>query len=321
MLHLTKDEVEFGRFTLEPLATNLKLIELKNLGVDMESAIYHDFKNFIPSINRLLCVRHLKQTDEKKLDKLLNRLKQNAASHQQAKFNILQVIYGCRTGGFYEFGLTDAFNKENFELKLTSWQEKWNSLCPDFFSWFKKKRSDSFVEGVIQSAREGSDVCGLYYQNDVEPLHHVEKMNQNFEKKAVKETIGSIQKLSYRQDSEEVRTIYVAGSYVLSAAYMHFFVPSATWHNWTVERKKDHVQKFRNYKPNVSDNFKKPKNAGRKPNNAKRIRTSPDRDIVMDRLEEVSASTNNSSSQPLVIAEMSQNVKKISVSTWRYCKK
>ena len=120
MLHLTKDEVEFGRFTLEPLATNLKLIELKNLGVDMESAIYHDFKNFIPSINRLLCVRHLKQTDEKKLDKLLNRLKQNAASHQQAKFNILQVIYGCRTGGFYEFGLTDAFNKENFELKLTS---------------------------------------------------------------------------------------------------------------------------------------------------------------------------------------------------------
>ena len=149
----------------------------------MELAIYQGFKNFIPSVNRLLSVRHLKQRDEKKLDKLLNRLKLNAASHQQAKFSILQDIYGCRIGGFYEFGLADAFNKEDFEVKLASLQEKWNSFCPEFFGWFKKKRSDFFVESVIQSAREGSDVHGLYYQNDVESLHHVEKMNQNFEKK------------------------------------------------------------------------------------------------------------------------------------------
>ena len=80
-----------------------------------------------------MCVRHLKQRVEKKLDKLLNRLKQNAASHQQAKFNILQDICGCRTSGFYEFGHADAFNKKDFEVKLASLQEKWNSLCPDFF--------------------------------------------------------------------------------------------------------------------------------------------------------------------------------------------
>ena len=96
---------------------------------------------------------------------------------------------------------------------------------------------------------------------------------------------------------------------VLSAAYKQFFVPSVTWHNWTVERKKDHVQKFRNNKPNVSDNFQKPKNAGRKPSYAKTIRTSPDPDIIMGRLEEASASTNNSSSQPIVFAESSQDVK------------
>ena len=71
----------------------------------MESAIYKGSKNFIPWINRLLWVRHLKQKDEKKLDKLRNRLKCNAASHQQAEFNILQYTYGCRTDFFYEFGL------------------------------------------------------------------------------------------------------------------------------------------------------------------------------------------------------------------------
>ena len=224
-------EGAFDRFALELLAADPKLIKLKNLGVDMESAIYQGFKNFIPSINRLLCVIHLKQRDEKKLDKLLNRLKQNAAGHQQAKFNVLQDIYGCRAGVFYEFGLTDAFNKEDYEVKLVSLQEKWNSWCPELFGWFKKKRSDFFLESVIQSAREGSEVCGLYYQNDVESLHQVEKINQSFEQKTVKEAIGNIQKLRDRQDSEEVMAIYEAGSYVLSAAYKQFFVPSATWHN------------------------------------------------------------------------------------------
>ena len=143
MFHFTKDEGALSRFVLELLAADPKLIELKNIGVNMESAIYQNFKNFTPSVNRLLSERHLKQGDEKKLDKLLNRLKLDAASHQQAKCSILQDIHRCRTGGFYEFGLIDAFNKDDFEVKLL--QEKWNSLCLEFFGWFKKKRSDFFV--------------------------------------------------------------------------------------------------------------------------------------------------------------------------------
>ena len=35
MLHFTKDKGTFGQFALELLATDPKLIELKNLGVDM----------------------------------------------------------------------------------------------------------------------------------------------------------------------------------------------------------------------------------------------------------------------------------------------
>ena len=58
MFRFTKDEGAFGWFALELLAADPKLIELKNIGVDMESAIYQGFKNFIPSVNRLLCERH-----------------------------------------------------------------------------------------------------------------------------------------------------------------------------------------------------------------------------------------------------------------------
>ena len=71
-------------------------------------------------------------------------------------------------------------------------QEKWNSLCPEFFGWFKK-RSDFFVKSVVQLAREGSDIRRLYYQNDVESLHQVENESK-FREKTVKEVIGNIQK-------------------------------------------------------------------------------------------------------------------------------
>lgn len=68
-------------------------------------------------------------------------------------------------------------------------------------------------------------------------------------------------------------------------------------------RKKDHIRKFRNCIPNVSENFQRPNNARRKSNYVKILRTSPNPDILIGGLGEVSASTNNSSSQPIVIAE------------------
>ena len=79
--------------------------------------------------------------------------------------------------------------------------------------------------------------CHMEVRSILYQLHQVENESK-FREKTVKEVIGNIQKWSDRQDSEEVRAIYLAGSYVLSTAYKQFFVPSATWHNWIVERKK-----------------------------------------------------------------------------------
>ena len=84
-------------------------------------------------------------------------------------------------------------------------------------------------------------------------MHHAETMNQNFEKKNSSKSYWKYPEISDRQDSEEIMAIYGAGSYVLSAAYKQFFVPSATWHDWNVERKKDHFHKFQNYKPKYKD--------------------------------------------------------------------
>ena len=56
-----------------------------------------------------------------------------------------------------------------------------NHSVQDFMIGSEKK-SDDFVASIIQSAREGTDVKGLYFQNDAESIHFLEKLSQEFNK-------------------------------------------------------------------------------------------------------------------------------------------
>ena len=67
-------------------------------------------------------------------------------------------------------------------------------------------------ETVIQSAREKADIQGIYYPNDVEYQHAVEKCIQNYKKGDILVVIKNLERLSDRQDTEEVRALYGAGS-------------------------------------------------------------------------------------------------------------
>ena len=60
-------------------------------------------------------------------------------------------------GGYYEYGLADASDQNDFEVKLMSLEQRWESLCPGFYNWFVQKRKQFFIDSVIQSAREGNN--------------------------------------------------------------------------------------------------------------------------------------------------------------------
>ena len=101
MFHFKKGDEAFGQFALEMCAGNLKLIELKAVGVDMESAIYQGFKsNFkgLKDLSQFICVRHLQQRDETKIEKLLERTNQTSAQKKESKYEILEDLYGERSG-------------------------------------------------------------------------------------------------------------------------------------------------------------------------------------------------------------------------------
>lgn len=282
MLHFTKDVEAFSRFALELRAGNAALKDLKTIGVDMEAAIFNGFKIHQPDVSRLICVRHLKKRDEEKTSKLLERTNQTAAQKAHSKAELIKDIYGNKEGGYYEYGLAEAFDAQDFEFKLQSLRQRWDALIPGFFDWFVAKRQSLFTESIIESARNGTGVQGLYYQNDVECMHSVQKCIQNFKKEDALTVVKNLQRLCERQDAEEVRAIYGAGNYVLDKPYQSFKVASSEWHSWSESRRRAHVDKLRKYTPTVGDSFSKPKNSGRKPSFRRREKSIVP-DILVDR--------------------------------------
>ena len=284
LFHFTKDEQTFSRLALEMVDADPALNNIKSIGVDLEEAISKGFKRIVSNADILYCVRHLQQRDHDKLEKLSAGIKASASEKNRAKSEILKDIYGERNGACYEYGLAESLNQEEFSKKLGDLKIKWKGLCPGFYKWFCEHRSEKFIDSVICTARDGTNVTGLYYQNDIEALHFVEKKRQHFRKENVITAIKGLKTLTNQQRVEEARALHGAGRYELSTTHQKFFVDSSKWHSWSEERRSNHIRAFHNFQPSFSDKFKKPKTAGRKPNYQKKTR-SVTPDIIQDRHE------------------------------------
>ena len=128
MFHFKKDEEAFRRFALEMCAENPKLVGLKAVGVDMESAIYQGFKSIFKDLSRFIFVRHLQQRDETKIEKLLERT--NQTSEQKKEYKILKDLYGERSSTYFEYGLAESLDADDFQAKLASLEGKWKTTVP-----------------------------------------------------------------------------------------------------------------------------------------------------------------------------------------------
>ena len=282
IFHFTKDDSTFNRFILEMMAMDIGISKLKKIGVDMEIAIYNGIKSIIPTVEQLYCVRHLQDRDGKKITELLAKSKSTLAEKKKAKSIILKDLYGEHNGPTVTLGLAEAQDRHQFNEVLQSLESKWNNLCPGFFQWFQTKRKKTFETSVICSAREGTNVTGMFYQNDIESIHYVEKRDQCFKKESIVDVVKSLLDLALRQENDEVRALYGAGNYSIATEFSKFKVDSAKWHQWEESRRREHVEKFRSYNPTPTDSFKKPKNSGRKLSFQHRDRKKEDPSIIID---------------------------------------
>ena len=76
----------------------------------------------------------------------------------------------------------------------------------------------------------------------------------------------SMRSVSCCVENDKIRALYRAGNYCLSLEYRHFEVANHVRHSWSEERKVDHLRRFREYVPSISNTFRMPANAGRTTN-------------------------------------------------------
>ena len=270
MLHFSKDEEAFRRFCLEMISKEPLLLNLVKIGVDKEAAIYNGFKSVISSLLELYCVRHLKERDELMLNDLFNKNQIPEKFRTLYTKEIIDDIYGRRVNEVFEEGLADSDDCFIFEAKCISLKPRWEKLCPGFFDWFQKNRKDDFTKSVIKSARDGTNIKGLFYNNDIESLHAVEKRIQ-LKSGTVLDAVNTLKTLIERQETQERLALYGSGDFVLAPPYKHWFAPR--WHEWSPERREQYIKRFRAFVPSLDQSFQKPANAGQKPGYRKRIRT------------------------------------------------
>ena len=119
----------------------------------------------------------------------------------------------------------------------------------------------------------------------MESMHFKEKTEQCHKLLSSTDVIGTLRKIAERQQDDEIRALYRSESYKLSKEYCRFSVDSLKWHSMSSEERKKHVLPFRSYKLSLEDQFKKPKQSGRKPSDRTRKR-KPEPEILIDRLED-----------------------------------
>ena len=78
-------------------------------------------------------------------------------------------------------------------------------------SWTKIERK-IFIDWVVRSLRQSTDIEGLYYQTDIKSKYAAEKRNQHFRKEIIEIAVSNLHALVKREENDEIRAIYGVGS-------------------------------------------------------------------------------------------------------------
>ena len=73
-------------------------------------------------------------------------------------------IYGSQNEVFFQEGLADAIDKDDFKAKLASLKPAWEVIAPGFHCWFQDNRSEIFIECLVLVAREKHSTRNIFLQ-------------------------------------------------------------------------------------------------------------------------------------------------------------
>ena len=166
----------------------------------------------------------------------------------------------------------------DFNIKLKRLKSVWDSIVPGFHSWFVRKGAPIFQNQVVGEALDRLQLDTRFTTNGLEAMHKIQKKNtaeanSGLEVTSVLKTLH-LWHLSFERETE--RAFYGQGKFRLAPGYQHFYRQTTIYLSWNQERKQDHMRKFLQFTPYITDTYKKPSNAGLKPPLVKTTRRKQD---------------------------------------------
>ena len=136
-------------------------------------------------------------------------------------------IYGTQNSLLSENGLAHAENKEDFSVKLAGLQAVWDNIAPGFHYWFKKRRSDIFIECLVLSSRERHGISKRFTTNGLELKHRLQKKVLTEDEVQIVSISQSLKKWIETYFKEARRAVRGIGKYRLSPEFSSFYVDPA----------------------------------------------------------------------------------------------
>lgn len=163
-------------------------------------------------------------------------------------------IYGCQEQILLENGLADSEDPADYEAKLASLKDVWDSLVPGFYEWFDKHRSEQFKTCLIYSARQELGLSGYFYTSGLELKHKLQKkrLRESEVPKEVAKVTETLEGWTKEFYADEERALRGLGQYRLAPGYERFLVDPVTWHKWVPSDRRSICRVLSNLHPNLT---------------------------------------------------------------------
>jgi len=214
-------------------------------GTDSDQALVEAFTHNFPFARQLRCFIHVKN--------FLSKLKDNGIPSSVSE-EFISDIFGKRIGGTYEEGLVDSVDPTDFDSRLQSCRDVWNTrelpyLGPgqtSFFDYFVQHHACTFCHTMLRDVRVAA---GLGSPPSIFTTNASESLNAALKKMNIKETEWpefneAMKKFVMAQRDDIICATYGHGQYRVTQEYAHLLVSHQEWIKMTPEQRKDVLKRF-----------------------------------------------------------------------------
>ena len=231
----------------------------------MDNAVVNGLGDVFQNAEHLYCTQHVQEADVRHL--------QEMGANQKTIKRIMSDMHGAQVGIVEEFGLAEADDEADFDIKFESLKVIWDSLIPFLFS---KNRESIFKNNLIQTSHTRLNISGRYYSNGLESHHRLIK--KELSESGSPRTLEEVNQVLYKRIEkfyvETERAVRGVGEYRLAQGYEQFFVPLAKWTQWSSVRRQQHMEAFFEFSPKAINQYKKSASAGHKTQPTRKKRKS-----------------------------------------------